>query len=332
MKWDAKSGKLLKEWQHLGSNDALEDDKEIVTIAFKSSNDSSYAEKIDLSNDSIFNIIKLPDPMLNPQIINYYNGSLFTFLTPDNSKIVISDNTNYFSDGFMDNGKAGMTRLWDYYNCNEVGSIENDSYCISIAFSNDCLFIAFSSANSRMVYQHGGNSWFETFYYNFIVNDSLNELDVSYGNPISWHWDFGDGNSSFDINPVHVYNKLEYYTVSLIVSDGNDSSSISKSDYINVTDAANVNDQRHSNYLNAFVYPNPFSEFAPLEYNIEYPVQTKISIINSIGNVVTVLSEGMQMDGVHSLEINTNNLSQGVYFCRIQAVDRIEVLKLIIIK
>jgi PKD repeat protein len=44
--------------------------------------------------------------------------------------------------------------------------------------------------------------------------------DLSSGGVASREWDFGDGNTSTDENPVHVYSREGYYTISLTVSDG----------------------------------------------------------------------------------------------------------------
>ena len=35
----------------------------------------------------------------------------------------------------------------------------------------------------------------------------------------NWSWDFGDGNSSIEQNPVHTYTEAGTYNVSLTVSD-----------------------------------------------------------------------------------------------------------------
>jgi|WetSurMetagenome_2_1015567.scaffolds.fasta_scaffold47774_2 PKD repeat protein len=43
--------------------------------------------------------------------------------------------------------------------------------------------------------------------------------DTSTGNPLSWYWDFGDGETSTLQNPDHTYSYLGVYTVSLKVSN-----------------------------------------------------------------------------------------------------------------
>ena len=58
----------------------------------------------------------------------------------------------------------------------------------------------------------------------------------STGSPTTWNWDFGDGNTSTEQNPSHVYNNPGTYTVSLMVSNAQGSDSETKIDYVNVFD------------------------------------------------------------------------------------------------
>jgi PKD repeat protein/predicted small secreted protein len=65
------------------------------------------------------------------------------------------------------------------------------------------------------------------------------DLSISQPNPIvSWQWDF-DNDGTVDAteqNPTWVYNDIDIYTVKLTVSDGTNSDSETKADYINVHD------------------------------------------------------------------------------------------------
>ncbi|MGE0076220.1 MAG: MBG domain-containing protein [Bacteroidales bacterium] len=56
--------------------------------------------------------------------------------------------------------------------------------------------------------------------------------DASQGNITSWNWDFGDGSTSVVQNPVHKYTTCGIYTVSLTVSDGVNSKTLVKENYI----------------------------------------------------------------------------------------------------
>ena len=64
------------------------------------------------------------------------------------------------------------------------------------------------------------------------LGESISFTDTSAGNPTSWNWDFGDGNSSTAQNPTHVYATAGTYDVKLVVSDGTNSDSITKTGYI----------------------------------------------------------------------------------------------------
>ena len=76
---------------------------------------------------------------------------------------------------------------------------------------------------------------------NFVASDTfacaplaITFTDLSFnGNPNSWLWDFGDGTTSTDQNPVHTYQQDGTYTVSLIVTDAlGCEDTLVKTDYI----------------------------------------------------------------------------------------------------
>jgi len=65
-------------------------------------------------------------------------------------------------------------------------------------------------------------------------NDAVSFFDNSTGTPTSWFWDFGDGNTSTEQNPTHVYGKMGGYTVNLTVENAAGNDTISKYGYVSV--------------------------------------------------------------------------------------------------
>lgn len=92
--------------------------------------------------------------------------------------------------------------------------------------------------------------------------------DLSTGNPSSWLWDFGDGNSSTQQNPSHTYLLTATYTVCLTATGpcGTDSTCQS----IAVTSSAAA-PQPHDHPIT--VYPNPNDGHAWLRYNSPEPIE-----------------------------------------------------------
>jgi PKD repeat protein/V8-like Glu-specific endopeptidase len=61
-------------------------------------------------------------------------------------------------------------------------------------------------------------------------------IDQSLGDPTSWSWNFGDGGTSTQQNPDHIYQEAGTYTVSLTVSNQCGVDTETKYDYITITD------------------------------------------------------------------------------------------------
>jgi len=66
------------------------------------------------------------------------------------------------------------------------------------------------------------------------IGGNIDFTDLSTNNPLSWLWDFGDGNTSILQNPSHTYSTLGNYTVALTASNPFGSNTETKFDYVNV--------------------------------------------------------------------------------------------------
>ena len=67
---------------------------------------------------------------------------------------------------------------------------------------------------------------------------TVNFTDLSSGDPEpeSWFWDFGDGETSMEIDPTHEYSDIGQYSVTLIIANDYGFASTTKTDLISVTD------------------------------------------------------------------------------------------------
>ena len=65
-----------------------------------------------------------------------------------------------------------------------------------------------------------------------VVPLSVSFSDISSFDPTNWFWDFGDGNTSTERNPIHIYTIEGDYTVSLIAENAHGTDTIKKSGFI----------------------------------------------------------------------------------------------------
>jgi len=64
-------------------------------------------------------------------------------------------------------------------------------------------------------------------------------FDESQGEVTAWKWDFGDGGTSTEKNPVHVYTKNGQYTVTLTVTGPGGSDTVTKTDFVRISEDCN---------------------------------------------------------------------------------------------
>ncbi|OPX66244.1 MAG: PKD domain protein [Methanoregulaceae archaeon PtaB.Bin056] len=88
----------------------------------------------------------------------------------------------------------------------------------------------------------------------------VNFTDLSTGTPTSWAWDFGDGNTSNDQNPVHTYESAGIYTVNLTVSNSYGTDSIEVPECITAGEAPHAD----FNASETEIYTNQYVDFVDL--------------------------------------------------------------------
>jgi PKD repeat protein len=68
------------------------------------------------------------------------------------------------------------------------------------------------------------------------VGDTVQFFDDSYHGVTGWAWEFGDGNSANDQNPLHTFDEPGNYDVTLTVSNGGNEVSLTELGFIQVLD------------------------------------------------------------------------------------------------
>jgi len=79
-------------------------------------------------------------------------------------------------------------------------------------------------------------------------------------------------------------------------------------------------------------YPNPFNPTANIEYGLEVESSITLSIYNIIGQSVAKLFEGRQDAGEHSMTWNASEFPSGIYLARLEAGNKSQNVKMVLLK
>jgi len=115
---------------------------------------------------------------------------------------------------------------------------------------------------------------------------TVNFTNGSTGDPTSWFWDFGNGQTSSSQNPTHVYDSAGTYTVSLTVDNDCGSDTETKYDYI-VVDPPGIMEivavpPTYILYQNT---PNPMVRETAIRYGVPDVARVNICIYDVSGRV-----------------------------------------------
>jgi PKD domain-containing protein/type IX secretion system substrate protein len=149
--------------------------------------------------------------------------------------------------------------------------------------------------------------------------DTLNPLlvaftDNSFYEPMEWSWDFGDGESSAEVNPQHEYGGPGTYTVCLTVSNQYDSDTFCREVAVVATGVKEADEP----YL-ATVFPNPASGELHLLLQVPGVVEVTFTLYDIAGRKVREwkVPGGRQM---HTFPLRS--LAEGMYFWMVETENR----------
>ncbi len=163
--------------------------------------------------------------------------------------------------------------------------------------------------------------------------------DQSLGLLTSWEWDF-DNDGTVDAterNPVYSYSLPGTYTVKLTVSDGQNSDTEIKVDYITVDEYVGINNVT-SNQPELRVYPNPFSHSTVINYHVIFSGKVVLKVYDITGHEIRTLVNKNQLTGGHSVVWNgTDNsgetVNSGTYICKFNMDNKpVSTKKMILLK
>jgi PKD repeat protein len=145
--------------------------------------------------------------------------------------------------------------------------------------------------------------------------------DSSLGSIRSYHWDFGDGQTSSEQNPQHTYAKDSTYYVCLTLYDGSNCS-YTYCRYSSITDAVPV----ISASGNWVVYPDPFTNQLTISATQNSKPIQNIEIYDVLGRVM--INKNI-INTNATVQLDASLLARGMYYIMIRTVDADYVQKVV---
>ncbi len=166
----------------------------------------------------------------------------------------------------------------------------------------------FHNIVDSVVFQHSDlwrlNDYHLSSDFNFEQNGSQLQFYNLSQNYDSVYWDFGDNQTSNEINPSHTYISNNNYNITLTVYKGICTEQFSQ--IINIQ-TAEVFEETKSSFFK--IYPNPSNDFIYLPSNIS-SYNSKISILNDLGMKIK--------DVDFNNKISLQDLPSGTYLIQFQ--------------
>jgi beta-glucanase (GH16 family) len=79
-------------------------------------------------------------------------------------------------------------------------------------------------------------------------------------------------------------------------------------------------------------YPNPFNSTAIIEYAVPKPCLVQIDLYNTLGQKIKTLVNGPKAIGIHTVQLQADHLTSGIYFYQILAGEFFQMKKLVLMK
>ncbi|MFK8102488.1 MAG: S8 family serine peptidase [Saprospiraceae bacterium] len=133
-------------------------------------------------------------------------------------------------------------------------------------------------------------------------------------NTNQWYWDFGDGTISTTENPVHIYNEVGRYVVSLTASQDGECAD-AMIDTVWVTEML-VSTQTPRWTQEFALYPNPTQHHFYLDFAFSEATEITIELVDVLGRTINYIPARKYQK--ERLQMDTNELEAGIYFLNLK--------------
>lgn len=182
-----------------------------------------------------------------------------------------------------------------------------------------------------------GQTWPARFGYTYKIMALGSGTTTKFGVETKWYNYYCDGVLAFFVGLMEKFGPVSYYS-GLESSNG----SFMQTDI----EGCLISDTLYGNPITNLIqssdspdkwsilqnYPNPFNSMTTIIIALPTTTSVKISIVNSLGQLVGELANNVLLPGNHSFRWDATGHASGVYFCRIVTSTFVSQTKLVLVK
>jgi hypothetical protein len=290
-----------------------------------------YASSADSLNPCTDTACTIYDNTNNNTNCNLQTTVNVTALSSDVAQITGNVNTfynySYISiDGQIFSGYDTLTNIFNTAGQHQICYYA--SYQDSASFCADSSCIIFTSGSGNLNCQASFYIWQDSLNTNTTVWLGINNSTGT--PPFAYVWDFGDGTSSTQAYPVHVYNTPGNYVICLQMTDANGctSSMCDSSALFRLSQLAQIGSlaiyppgtavgvKSEEGNVSYSVLPNPAEENSNLVFNANKAEQMEIESLNLLGESLFKFNVQSNI-GTNKIELPTSTLSSGYFLLKL---------------
>lgn len=161
------------------------------------------------------------------------------------------------------------------------------------------------------------------------VGDSVRFVDLSYPDPTNFFWDFADGITTMDTNPVHTYLRGGDFDASLYVTDPNSChDQLVKTITVKLlrTEGETTAERPFTELLHYGLYPNPTSKNLHVGLSLNQEATIRVELYN-LNGIFFQSKEATLQDDVITFDVS--DLASGLYILRVYIHQNLKTLRFI---
>jgi Secretion system C-terminal sorting domain/PKD domain len=233
--------------------------------------------------------------------------------------VVASGPTTFCSGGSVDivATSTGTNYLWSNgATTSTVSATQSGNYTVTVSNNSGCSNVSVPitvTVNPTPVADFFNTGIFPTIAFNNLVFNA----DSSF-------WDFGDGNTSTTMHPIHNYTTQGNFNVCLTAWVGSCSNTICKGVSVTTSIADGLQAQVR-------LFPNPATASTQVEVSTETAAEGTVAIYNLAGQLLQEMPVALNA-GTNRYTVALHTLPAGMYMVRVRVAEATKSLPLVIVR